>query len=166
MLLGKKITGLHAVAQEVLFGEEDFKVVDQKATVAVWFIHAPSQSIAWDRYLLSIYHLRPIEGGTPVKKEYDALTHEIVLVALNPDKNPQPNDPESWAHLVPMNLVMQLELPHDEAASDLLERSAKAICGGLLWAEPPMSGMVEPWRTSMLQTSAHYRNEPHAGHNL
>lgn len=163
MNLGQIFIGSHGTAQEVLIDPVDYPRPDMAATVAYWFITAPGQSIAWDKYGLAVYHLRDIPGVKPAVKDYAAITHELTLCALSPDGNPDPMNMQSWHALRPINLCMQLELPSDDAARTLAELAARAVVDGHLWAEPPLSGMKEPWRSSMIQTAAHLRGEPHAG---
>jgi len=50
----------------------------------------------------------------------------------------------------------------DEAAVELLDLAVRAVLDGRLWAEAPLSGQVEPWRTVLIKTSAHARGEEHA----
>lgn len=137
--------------------------IEQQATVACWWLDCPGQSPAWRHYLLAVVHLRPIEGQehAPVVT-VPGSTHELMVVALDPDRGPNPEDTETWGYLRPTNVVEQLELPDDDAASQLAHLSAQAVVDGVLWAEPPLSGQVEPWRTSMIQSAAHLRGEDHA----
>jgi len=136
---------------------------EQAATVACWWLDCPGQSPAWRHYLLAVVHLRPIDG-----QEHDPVitvpgaTHEVMVVALNPEANPDPEDTATWWFLRPHNVMEQIELPDDEAAIQLAEHAAHAVVKGVLWAEPPLSGQVEPWRTSILKTAAHLRGEEHA----
>jgi hypothetical protein len=148
-------------AQNILAEPDDIKRLDHSATLSAWFITAPGQSIFWSNFLLAIYHLRDIEGVASAKKVYEGVTHELILVALNPDRNPQPLDMQTWQHMTPINFVIQVELPSDEKAKELLALAAHAVVDGALWAEPPLSGQQEPWRTSILRTAAHLRGEAH-----
>lgn len=155
------LVGPSGRAQNILVEPKDIKYPDHNATLATWFITAPGQSLFWPNFLLAIYHLRDMEGVRPAVKTYEGVTHELVLAALNPDKNPQPLNIETWQHLRPINFLIQLELPSDEKAKELLALAAHAIVDGVLWAEPPLSGQQEPWRSSMLRTAAHLRGEAH-----
>lgn len=164
MKLEQTISGLMGRGHQLTIEESDRTYVENSATVDVWFMDIPGQAVAWRNYLLAIYHLRDIPGVKAAEKSYPGVTHELILVALDPGRNPQMLDIESWRHLVPINFVIQLELPSDEKAKELLYLAAKGVVDGLLWAEPPLSGQREPWMSSMLQTSAHLRGEAHAGH--
>lgn len=164
MKLGTRHEGKAGVATNLIFEDGDLTGPSAEAQVAAWFIHAPGQSAAWDKYLLSIYHLRPIEGVKEATKLYPGITHEVLLAALNPEHNPNALDVQSWQYLRPINYITQVEVPGDEQARTLVDLLAIAIADGALWAEPPLSGQREPWDTSVMATTAHMRGEPHAGH--
>lgn len=159
--LGRLLEGPAGVAREVIVDE--FDTVDQSATLACWFLTCPGQSPAWENYLLSCVHLRPVEGA-----EHDAVinvpgaTHELMVLAMNPDFHPVAEDPETWGFLRPTNVIEQFEVPSDNDAIRLTGQTVRAVLDGIFWAEPPLAGQVEPWRSSIIRTSAHYRGEPHA----
>lgn len=132
------------------------------ATVAGWFVRAPGQSPAWECYVVSVVHLRPIEGAPPAVVTVPRSTHELLVVALDPRLDPRPVDTGSWSFLRPVNVCEQAELPDDDAAVELCRLAARAIVAGVLPAEPMLAGAVEPWRTSIVRTSAHLRGEEHA----
>lgn len=137
---------------------------EHPATITSFFLHCPGQSPAWSDYCLAVVHLRPVEGVREPVINVPGATHEVLLFALDPDgKNglALSTDPDSWGILTPLNLVYQVHLDSDAAAREMLCMCAQAIVNGALWAEPPLSGQIEPWRTVLLQTSAHLRGEAH-----
>lgn len=135
----------------------------KQGTVSAWLLHCPGQSPAWDRYVMSIVHLRPIPDTPPPEVRVPHATHELYLFACDPrDGHPTPDDPETWRPLIPLNLALQLQLPDDEAASALLESAVRYAIAGQAWVEPPFPGYVEPWMTVLLKTAAHARGEVHA----
>jgi hypothetical protein len=135
---------------------------DQAATLRTFFLDCPGQSPAWQHYLLSIIHLRPIEGVREAVIRFPGATHEVLIVALDPSKKPTATKRRSWSFLWPTNLEQQVQLDNDDQAHALLLDCARAVVDGRLWAEPPLSGQVEPWRTVLIKTAAHYRGEIHA----
>lgn len=160
MIFGERFAGPAGTATEIMLGPDDPQTVDQGATIAIWFVEAPGQSPAWRYYALTVIHLRPIRGQTrpPVVTELGA-THELMLYACDPELDPTPDDVQTWAPLMPINVVEQFKVPDDTAARSLLRRAAEAIVAGDLWAEPPLSGQTEPWHRTISDTSAHYRGE-------
>ncbi len=158
---GRVFQGPCGTATEVLISG-DLPRPDVAATLSTWFLNCPGQSPAWDNYLLSIIHLRPIEGVRPAVISVPKATHEVLLLAADPTTNPTAMDPDSWQFLFPHNVSEQIELPDDVTAVMLLEDCARAVVDGILPAEPALAGAVEPWRTVLIKTAAHARGEEHA----
>ena len=156
--LGELIEGPFAHARQVIVRTVD--IPDQAAVLNTYFITAPWQSPAWVHYRLSVVHLRAVEHETqPVTLRREGATHEFLLVALDPKANPVEHDPSTWHSLYPLNLEYQIRMESDENAAELCTLAARAVCNGLLWAEPPMSGQTEPWVSTLEATAAHYRGE-------
>lgn len=161
VIIGDVLQGQFGTATEVRV--EDPPTVDQTATLVSWFLHCPGQSPAWSHYLLTIIHLRPIEGVRPARISVPHATHEVMLFALDPTSpGPSVLDPETWRPLTPYNTAEQLELPDDDEAILLLRLAAQSVVDGVLPAEPLLSGAREPWRTVLIKTAAHARGEEHA----
>lgn len=132
---------------------------DVQAQVATWFLICPGQSPAWDCYFLSLVHLRPIEGGKPPVISREGATHEVMLFALDADRNPVPDDFTTWNPLWPQNFVGQYTAPDDETAKHDAKLMALAVIHGITWAEPPLSGQREPWEGSLRKLEEHHRGE-------
>lgn len=160
-VLGELVTGPAGTARQVHVQLERRDPVDQAGTLASWFLTCPGQSAGWDRYALHVVHLRPIDGGRPVVINVPGATHEVMLAALDPRRLPRPEKPTSWSYLEPFNVAQQVHLPDDAAAVELLAVCAVGVVEGALWAEPPLAGQLEPWRTALIQTAAHARGEAH-----
>jgi hypothetical protein len=159
--LGEKLGGPTGTAQEVLMDGEPGQPA-WVATQAIWFLDCPGQSVAWDRYILIVDHLRPIPETPPANLRFPSATHEVTLAALDPGRSPVPTDHETWVMLHPLNVSEQVEVPNDDEARLLARLAAQAVVDGTLWAEPPLSGQKEPWRTSLIKSAAHARGEEHA----
>ena len=153
---GEGLTGPAGVATEVLVNETD------RGSVASWFLRCPNQSPAWDCYVLSVVHLRPVDGQPPAIINLPGATHEVLLIALDPATEPEPTKIGTWRFLRPINVAEQVILPDDEAAVQIACSAARAVVEGVLPAEPLLAGAMEPWRTSMIKTAAHLRGEDHA----
>lgn len=163
MSAGRILTGAFGTATEVLFHSAE---PDHQAHIGTWLLDCPGQSPAWSHYALMCVHLRPLAGESKSAHiRFPGATHEILLLALNPETNPSPSaddPPGSWDFLRPINLCEQVQLPGDAAAAELLAEAAQAVVDGILWAEPPLSGQKEPWRTCLIKSAAHARGEVHA----
>lgn len=145
--LGTFISGSGGYARELLFELEPTDPKDWHAGIGTWFIDAPHQSPAWRHYMLSIIHLRDIAGVKPPSIREEGATHEVMILALDPAGKPDPQNQASWVFLSPHNLEEQVTLADDASASKLLGICAQKIVDGTLWAEPALSGQVEPWRS-------------------
>ena len=77
------------------------------ATLGGWIVHVPGAHPMWSYYLVSVVHLRPMEDRE-VDLQFIGATHEIGVLALDPDHTPDPDDPETFKHLEPPNLIQQL----------------------------------------------------------
>lgn len=157
--LGTLRRGRAGTAREQFFDLDPSEPKDWTATVGTWFIDAPGQSPAWHHYGLSVIHLREIEGAKPPAIREQGATHEFLLVALDPAKNPDPMDPKTWSFLRPYNLCEQVTIADDLTANKILHACAAAVVDGRLWAEAPLSGQVEPWRATLRHWAA---NPSHA----
>lgn len=128
------------------------------ASVAAWFLTCPGQSSAWDSYLLGVVHLRELNGRA-AHISAPGATHELLLVALNPEHSPVRDDPRTWGFLLPHNVCEQVQLPDDQAARQLVDACAQLVVDGLLFAEPPLSGQREPWHSVVTATVEHLQGK-------
>lgn len=126
-----------------------------------WFLHIPAAHPHWPRYMLSCIHLRPVEGQPPAKLQYPGATHEVMLVALNPEHNPNPDNRQSWQILTPVNAAVQFTSASDDDAAVLLDLVAQALVDGILPAEPSdFIGGSDYWITTVRRTAAHRTGGP------
>lgn len=154
---GKIVEGRYGNGIEVIM--TDPEVADWGATIRSWFFLCPGQSPAWENYVLHLIHLRDIPGVPPANKVSPEMTHEILFAALDPSKDPKPENMKSWSFLSPFNACEQFEVESDEKAIEMVEMVAQAVVDGLLPAEPMLSGAKEPWHTTIKNTAAHFRGE-------
>jgi hypothetical protein len=152
---GKVLSAFAGKAIEVLSTIEPSDPPDVSATLATWFLDCPGQSPAWRHYVLSVIHLRPIEGVKPAHIRLASATHEVIVCALDPKENPVPDNLKSWNFLRPINVTEQLVLPSDKHVIDISELLVWGVLSGVLWAEPPLSGQREPWQRQMRLMEAH-----------
>lgn len=146
---GQVVVGAAGNGTEILLEWEPGDKPDVSATVAMWFLDCPGQSPAWRHYNLTIIHLRPIPGVKPAHISRPGASHEVMLVALDPDKHPVAHDAATWGFLRPLNYVGQLHVRSDDEAKEVLDTLAHGVAHGTLWAEPPLSGQKEPWESQL-----------------
>lgn len=157
--VGRVLQGGAGTATEVLQHPKERR---WPASVASWLLRCPGQSPAWEHYALDVVHLREVPGAPAPVVSVPGATHEVILAALDPELQPEPTNPVKWSRLHPLNAVEQVQLPDDDAAVGLLAMCAQAVVDGILPAEPPLSGQVEPWRSTLIKSAAHLRGEEHA----
>jgi hypothetical protein len=77
-------------------------------------------------------HLRPVGGMPPAAKMFPTATHEILFLAVNPKRCPEP-DPDTASvlpFLEPLDLAQQVAVFSDRQAEQLLERTLSPILEG------------------------------------
>jgi hypothetical protein len=139
-------------------------------TVCTWLLTAPHAHPAWSQYMLGVVRLRDVPGFPPPKREFDGATHELFVVALNPEHGPMTAERigrlqvgGGVPYLTPVNIAHQIE-GTDEEALHLAEMAATGVVHGVL---PPETGdsprrIRASWKTSLVKTLAHNRGEAHA----
>ena len=125
---------------------------NKTTTLEAWFLHLPPAHPIWPRYLLSVIHLRSAAGFGPAKLKYPEATHELIVVALDPDRNPQPHQPETWSPLTPVNYVTQFHGLTDAGAAGLARVAAEQVVRGQLWVETSdIAGARGRWDRFLLE---------------
>ena len=98
--------------------------------VDMWIINAPYAHPVWANYVLSLIHLRNVDGLEPAHISLPGATHEFYLYALNPD-GMFSNDGNPRV-LTPINFSAQFIAEDDEAAKLLMRRTVQDVIDGLL----------------------------------
>lgn len=139
------VTGTHGRAW--LIDLELFRRIGTQAAdagVAQWVVEAPAAHPFWHSYFVSLVHLRPIPG-TPDPLIYDPrATHELVIMAMDPD---HPRHAQmiggGWRWLEPANFAAQLIEPSDVTADAQVRAAVEAIVAGTL---NPDTDALAQWR--------------------
>jgi len=104
-------------------------------TLRAVFIHCPKAHPAWHTYLVSIVHLRPVEGLPPPNLAHPDASHEIMIQAMDPRADLGTDSPAlvpPRSVLQPPNLVHQLRAQSDAQARTLFDAFVLAIAQGEL----------------------------------
>jgi hypothetical protein len=129
----------------------------ESATLAMHLIFMPDAHPAWDFYTLSLVHLRDIPGARPAVFQFPGATHELVVMAMDPETLPNPFKPAEFRFLQPVNVAVQFVMDGtttaaacmlgDERAKAVAETIAQQCIDGNLPMEPQgLSGARELWR--------------------
>jgi len=103
------------------------------ASLRAVLLHRPDAHPIWHTYLVSLVHLRPIAGYPPVHLAFPDASHEITIVALDPDDpQPDPARPSTIRALTPPNLVHQLRARSDAMARGVFAAFVQALLTGSL----------------------------------
>lgn len=104
------------------------------ATVAGWIVEAPWAHPAWHSYLIVLLHLRPLADARPTIFHLEGATHELLVMALNPESPREPmitgKARTNW--LEPANFAAQIIEPSDGAARDRIINAVQLIVDGKL----------------------------------
>lgn len=112
-------------------------------------LHCPGAHAFWSWWLISTVHLRPVEGFPPAELYVEGATHEILVVAIDPERCPTP-DPaacmQGYPHLTPADQIVQATLRSDGAAIDLHRWLCEEVAAGRL---SPDSDYRRLWQDSI-----------------
>jgi hypothetical protein len=154
----RELRGPAGTARPVRLPED---AAEATGTLGAWLIQAPGQAAAWEHYMVSVVHLRPIPGTPPPRKSYPEAAYELLLVALDPSREPNEHDPASRVLLRPINAHVQFHGVDDAEAVHILELAAKAVCDGVLPAEPADRRQKQFWTTMVKRTAHHHASRLH-----
>ncbi|WP_060879973.1 hypothetical protein [Streptomyces scabiei] len=102
-----------------------------------WIITAEHWHPAWSQYLLCLMTLADIDGIPPAKKRTPGVTHELIVVVLNPDHGPYDAATVragQLQHLTPVNIAEQFTATDDQALR-ITHLCARAVVDGRLTPE-------------------------------
>jgi hypothetical protein len=112
--------------------------------------------------MLTVVHLRPVEGVRPATLHFPGAGHEFLLVALNP-RHPVHGNEDPAGHLTPVNVCVQEAGLTDGQAVAICDGLAAMVVSGQLPAEPALSGGAqEPYKRVIRASAQHLREGLHA----
>lgn len=114
------------------------------ADLGSWLVEAPWAHPFWHSYWINLIHLRPIPAITREVRVYlEGATHEIWVMALDPDAPRQPQlDSGRMQTLQPINFSAQFIEPTDADALKRVEDAVREICAGRL---SPDTDFIHAW---------------------
>jgi hypothetical protein len=137
---------------------------DNKTTLDAWIITAPYWHPLWSQYVLAVITLADLPGVPPAHKERPDVTHQVLVMTLDPNSGPYDAATVTELHfLQPGNIAAQFTTTDDQAR-DLAPLCVRAVVDGLLTpetADAPAKTRAA-WRQVIHQTLEHHR-DPHHG---
>ncbi len=141
------------------------------AALDAWLINCPGRHPFWQWWTVSLVSLADIPGiGAAVKRE-TSMTHEIIVVALNPETfkptdewyDNRSRDRVGRHFMHPIDLSAQFEVGSDQDARDIAFLFVRALCDGYL--TPDQDGRIVNAH-HIEATAKHYREGAHTGQHV
>jgi len=157
-------TGPYGTAHRV--PETNYEAVSP-AALDSWIITAPCWHPHWTQYALALVSLAHIPDVPQAQLHRPGMTHEINVVALDPEHGPYDAhtlSPGRLRYLLPVNIAEQVATT-DETARDLTQQCAHAVVHGALCPETADAPdrIRTYWRQTIRDILGH-TNDPHHGH--
>jgi hypothetical protein len=149
------------------------RALDPHGMTIRWYLCDGPWHPLWYQFILGCVHLRPVEGMPPAKLHFEGATHEVHVIALNPDYGPYtvermyakgltPEVPGKSLMLTPIDVTEQV-VATDAEMHELVGLLAMGVADGML--NPSTDDARETlrghWRRSIQHTLAHMRGEEH-----
>lgn len=145
---------------------------DKPAILDAFIITAPGWHPLWSQYLLALItlaDLADLPGTPPAVLDHPDNTHQIITMAMDPDRGPYTLDHAAQrrlSYLRPGNIGAQFTAT-DQQALELLPLCAQAVISGHL--NPETSDAPDriraTWAQSIQQTLDHDRDRHHGAAN-
>ncbi|MFJ4631579.1 hypothetical protein [Streptomyces sp. NPDC088847] len=137
------------------------------AALDSWIITAPCWHPLWTQYALALVSLAHIPDVPPAKLHRPGMTHEINVMALNPEHGPYDARTLSAGrlrYLTPGNVAEQFTTT-DELARHLTQLCAQAVVDGRLCPETADAPerIRTYWQQAIRDTLGHH-HDPRHGH--
>lgn len=138
----------------------------QAATArSIWLIDSTCFSPAWNQWILGVVSLAETPGFPPPVRHFQDATHEMLVLALNPEAGRYSqailDTGEGYQMLLPLNYCDQFQANDGEMAA-LAAWMVWGVVNGHLQLEHNGDTDRTSWLTSAVKTLAHIRGEVHA----
>jgi hypothetical protein len=125
-------------------------------TLDAYLLHRPGAHAFWDHWLVSVVHLRPIDGVPPAVLQAPTSTHELLIAALDPQTalpTLDVTDLTTWRpHLLrPFDVMEQFSAANDAIAADVFDVAIRTIVEHGASPDQDWRGW---WRSMIAETAA------------
>lgn len=133
---------------------------DHQASLGTWLVNCPNAHPFWHWWMVGMVSLRDIPGVKPATKRYPEAEYEFMIYSINPEEcpNPEPDDPEGYPHLLPVDVVEQFHGVTERDAGRILTSAIQAIMNGVL---SPDQDYRQAWKASLAATVQHFSSGHH-----
>lgn len=120
----------------------DPTIYKEKATLIMYLIESTRFHPVWNHWVISMIHLRDIEGVKPAHKLYSNAEYELMGISINPEEcpNPDPSKPEEFRYLRPMDLSIQFNGLTDEQVKVMCTEMMNLVTTGHLSPDQDFEG--------------------------
>lgn len=139
-----------------------------RQTADHWLLTAPMYHPLWSQYVLACVRLEDdVPGFPPPHRQFPGATHELLVVALNPEHGPYSREklrePGDLKYLTPVNICHQF-IATDAEMRAVVPLAARAVVHGALNPETgdAPERIRQEWLSSLVKALAHARGEEHA----
>lgn len=134
-------------------GREAWKVrSDRETTLNAWIVRCPGLHAFWDKWLISVVHLRHVPGTPPAEKQYPEAEYEFMILSCDPKHDPDVETPEI-RFLMPPDAIVQFHGMTDEQVTKLCDLAIDAILRG---EAHPDSDFRSEWKSMIKATVEHF----------
>jgi hypothetical protein len=103
---------------------------EHETALTTWVVNHPTAHALWSQWIVSLVHLRPIEGTPDPKKHYPEAEFELLVVAQDPDHYITNPDDFDLYPLTPIDVVKQFHGVNDDVATHIVEKLIEAVLDG------------------------------------
>ncbi|MFD9107161.1 hypothetical protein [Streptomyces bottropensis] len=155
------LTGSYGTAHRI---PADHYREENAAALDAWIITADHWHPAWSQYLLCLITLADLDEMPPAKKYAPGVTHELLVVALNPDHGPYDATtvrPDGLHHLTPVNIADQFTATDDQALR-ITQLCARAVVDGRLTPETgDAPELIRSWWHARIRDTLEHPHHDH-----
>jgi hypothetical protein len=127
-----------------------------------YVVHCPNAHAFWSWWLVSVIHLRPVEGQPPAVLRYPEAQYEFSTIAIEPPERVPHNKlarPEApFKLMMPMDVEVQFHGVTDEQAGTVCALSVRSMVQGVAY---PDSDYRSAWEHLIRGTVEHLKAGKH-----
>lgn len=125
----------------------------------VFILEVPGAHPVTSRWLVSVVHLRDIDGAEPATKVYPQAEYEIAVAALDPSDTEV--DGGGWKLAKPLEMALQFHGVNDRQAMSIARAYVAAV---LVGNRSPVRDHSEHWQQCISKCVARFQSK--AAHQL
>jgi hypothetical protein len=131
------------------------------STLCSWLVNRPGAHPCWEWWLVGLITLKDIPGIRPARKSCPESEYELMIYAIDPGtcSSPEPDDPNGYPPLLPLDVVEQFHGISEVDAKHLTELVVQTIVSGRI---SPDQDFRRTWGDVIAGTVQHLREGQHA----